>query len=145
MTEVKIKFLDPRAQLPLKGTQGSAAYDIRSLEKTEIPPKTTMLLKTGLAFEIPEGTFLMVAPRSSLALKRFLLMPHSIGILDSDYRGELLIPLFNNHESLSSVIEAGERIAQALLMPCETIDFKIVENLSETERGKGGFGSTGKI
>jgi dUTP pyrophosphatase len=104
----------------------------------------TKLLKTGLIFEVPKGYFMMVAPRVSFCLKEGLNMPHSVGIIDEDYRGELLIPL-RNLGNKNMLIKKHERIAQLLFIKYSKAEFNEVKNISKTKRNKGGFGSTGKF
>lgn len=143
--KMKIQKLDPGAKLPIRGSTGASGLDVGSLDRAEIKPGETVLLRTGLAFEIPPGYFLGVYPRSSLVKKKNLGMPHSVGIIDSDYRGELWVSLRNLDRQHSVVVEQGERIAQIILQPYEEVVFEVVENLSETERGEGSLGSTGKF
>lgn len=139
---VKIKKLDKDAKLPLKATQGSAFWDIFSLDTRYLGPGEIYDFRTGLTFEVPSGYEIEVRPRSGLA-KRGVTIINSPGTLDSDYRGELIILLVNLSGSWK-LIEKGDRIAQIGVKPAPQVEFIEVDELSETERGKGGFGSTGR-
>lgn len=137
---VKIKLLHPEAKMPVHATEGSAGFDIYSIEDTIIQPKETKMIPTGLSFEIPQGHHLQVWDRSGKAKQSI----HAFaGILDSDYRGELKI-LLHNASQEEHKIEKGDRMAQALILPVLQAEFTQVQQLSETERGAGGFHSTGK-
>ena len=142
--KVKIKKVSDLAIVPEYKTEGAAGCDLHSIEEVVIKPNSTVLIKTGLQFEIPEGFFMLLAPRSSLVMKNNLDMPNSIGIIDSDYRGEVLIAL-RNLGMENVIIEKGERIAQLLIMSSNKAEFELVENLNESLRGSSGFGSTGKF
>lgn len=139
---LKIKKLVPDAKIPAKATSGSACYDIYSVESYDILPDELYTFKTGLAFEIPLGHMLEVRPRGGLSRSKVLLA-NSPCTIDSDYRGELLILLFNLGKELYG-IKKGDRIAQVRLVESPEIQFKEVKELSETERGQGGLGSTGR-
>lgn len=143
--KIQIKKLDEKAILPTYGTPFSAGADLYALgvERIIIPPQQTVLIHTGLAFEIPEGYGGFVFARSGLATKKGLAPANKVGVIDSDYRGELMIPLHNN-STTPAVIEPGERVAQLVLLPCPQAEFLPVELLSDTLRSTGGFGSTGK-
>ncbi len=141
---IKIKRLNPRARLPKRGSASAAGYDLSAGEDVTIRPGQTALIKTGLALEIPRGYFAMLCPRGSLALKQYLDMPHSIGIVDSDYRGEWIVPLRNLSARRTARIPAGERIAQAIFLKHGVVDFVTVAKLGATKRNQGRFGSTGK-
>jgi dUTP pyrophosphatase len=142
-TPVKIKKLDERAQIPFYSTPEAAGADVTCIEDVTIPAGETVLIKTGFSLELPVGTLVMLLPRSSLAIKKYLDMPQSVGIIDSDYRGEYLVALRNLGKE-DFFIPAGERIAQMVLIPHLRAEFSEVDELSETKRGAGGFGSTGK-
>ncbi len=143
MFEVKFKKLDPSAVIPQYQTEGSAGFDLHSVETVMIPSGSQMLVKIGLAVEIPEGTELQLRPRSGLALKKMISITNSPGTLDSDYRGPIGIILIN-HGANSFFVTKGDRIAQAVLCPVIKAEIIEVEELSETNRGVGGYGSTGK-
>ncbi len=144
--KIKVKKLNENAVIPVYSTQFSAGADIYALcDKTlEFAPNETILVKTGIAFEIPEGYAGFVFARSSLGLKRGLAPANKVGVIDSDYRGELMVPL-HNHSNNIQTIESGERIAQIIFMPYLKAEFFEGEGeLSQTDRGLGGFGSTGE-
>lgn len=130
--------------LPEYKTSGAAAFDFESMIDIIINPNETKIIPTGLAFEIPDGYELQVRPRSGLSAKTKLRVSNSPGTIDSDYRGEVCIILDNISSEESYTINKGERIAQGVISKVEKITFEEVENLSETERGEAGFGSTGK-
>ncbi len=143
--KIKIKKLNDKAIIPTYGTDFSAGADIYALcEKTlTFVPNETILVKTGVAFEIPDGYAGFVFARSSLGMKRGLAPANKVGVIDSDYRGELMVPL-HNHSNATQTIENGERIAQIIFMPYLKADFFEEEgDLTQTNRGIGGFGSTG--
>jgi dUTP pyrophosphatase len=143
--QVKIKKLDPRAKLPTYGTEFSAGADLYNMEGCDlvIKPHSTVMVKLGFAIEIPEGYAGLVFARSGLASKRGIAPANKVGVVDSDYRGECMVALHNHTES-EVTVEGGERIAQLCIVPFLKAEFCEAEELSETERGGGGFGSTGK-
>ncbi len=143
-TKVEIKKLDERAIIPTYGTEFSAGADIYALldEPTVIAPGETKLIHTGIAFAIPEGLVGLVFARSGMAAKRGLAPANKVGVIDSDYRGELMVAL-HNQGSIPQTVENGERIAQMSFIPYYTAEFDLKDELSETVRGAGGFGSTG--
>ena len=144
--KVKFKRLDSRARYPSKATPGSAAYDLYSIESTFIPPGVTASVRTGLSIEIPEGWKGEIYSRSGLAYDG-VVVSNSPGKIDSDYRGEIKVLLYNNKNHCSQGlirIEAGSRVAQFEINPVQDIEFEEVEDLSDTQRGEGGFGSTGE-
>mgnify|MGYP001258170051 CR=1 FL=1 len=142
--KVKIKKVHADAIIPEYKTEGAAGCDITAVEEVTIKPNESFLVRTGLSIESPQGYFVMLAPRSSFVLKKHLDVPNSVGIIDSDYRGEILMSL-RNLGTEDAVIEKGERIGQILFIPVVQADFEVVEELTETQRGAGGFGSTGKF
>ena len=142
--EVKIKKLDPRAKLPQYGSVSAAGADLYALldQSVTLLPGETALLPTGLSAEIPEGYVGLIFARSSLGIKRGLAPANKVGVIDSDYRGEIKVILVNlSHQPFT--IEPGERIAQMVFARCEQATLEAVEALDETQRGAGGFGSTG--
>lgn len=141
---IKVKKLYKDVVLPEYKTSGAAAFDFESMIDIIINPNETKIIPTGLAFEIPDGYELQVRPRSGLSAKTKLRVSNSPGTIDSDYRGEVCIILDNISSKESYTINKGERIAQGVISKVEKITFEEVENLSETERGEAGFGSTGK-
>lgn len=143
--EVRIKKLSDTATIPTRGSSCAAGYDLYAdLEApVVIAPHKTGKIGTGLAVEIPDGYFGAIFARSGLASKQSLRPANCVGVCDSDYRGEYIIMLHNDSDE-ERVIESGERIAQLVVMPYLAVEFTEVDELDETERGAGGFGSTGK-
>ena len=133
------------ATLPTQGSSYSAGYDLYACldEPIHIAPHTTAKIGTGLKFDLPEGTFGAIVARSGLATKQGLAPANKIGICDSDYRGEYIVAL-HNHSDEERIVQPNDRIAQLIIMPYIAADFIECDELSETERGVGGFGSTGK-
>ena len=145
MPKIAVKKLDENAVLPTYGTEFAAGADLYALSDSEIvfAPNETKFVKTGLAVEIPEGYAGFVYARSGLASKRGLAPANKVGVIDSDYRGEVMVAL-HNHSSVEQKIEPKERIAQLVIAPFLKVDFEEVDELHETARGTGGFGSTGR-
>ncbi len=141
---VKITKLSETASLPKRGSDQAAGYDLFADigEAEEIAPHETKLIPTGLAVAIPEGYFGGIYARSGLALKQGLRPANCVGVIDADYRGQVMVSLHNDTDSVRS-IEPGTRIAQLVIQPFLDISFDEVDILPETERGEGGFGSTG--
>jgi len=140
--EVRIT-LEAGAVLPEYQTIGSAGMDVCAFEDVTLPPMGRQLIRTGIRVEIPEGYEIQVRPRSGLALKHGLALVNSPGTIDSDYRGEVGI-LAINLGSDAVVLRAGDRIAQFVLCPVTRIEWNQSDGLATSERGSGGFGSTGK-
>ncbi len=142
--QVNIKKLDERAKLPTYGTEFSAGADLYSMEGDDvtIAPHTTVMVKLGFAIEIPTGYAGLVFARSGLASKRGIAPANKVGVIDSDYRGECMVAL-HNHTDAAVTVEGGERIAQLSIVPFLKAEFTLADTLSDTERGGGGFGSTG--
>ena len=145
MEPIKVKKLREGAHLPTYGTEFSAGADIYACleEPVTILPGETRKIPTGIAMELPNGTAGLIYTRSSLGTKRGLAPANKVGVVDSDYRGEFLI-FMHNHGSEPQTITHGERIAQLLVTPVFTPGFVEADTLSNTARGTGGFGSTGK-
>jgi dUTP pyrophosphatase len=145
MVKVLIKKLNPKAKLPSYKTSGSSGMDLMALidNTLTIKPNQSVLVPTGLSIAIPDDTEVQIRPRSGLAAKSNISVLNTPGTIDSDYRGELKIILIN-HGKEDFLINNGDRIAQMILMPVLKIEFEEVEDLPETIRGSGGFGSTGK-
>ena len=143
--EVKIKKLDPRARIPQYGSAAAAGADLYALldESIVIAPGETALLPTGLAAEIPEGYAGLVFARSSMGIKRGLAPANKVGVIDADYRGEIKVGL-HNHSAGPQTVEPFERVAQFVIVPFLHAEFTECDALGETERGEGGFGSTGR-
>lgn len=142
---VNIKKLNEKAIIPTYGTSYSAGADLYACmeESINIEPGETFFVKTGIAMEIPEGYAGLVYARSGLACKKGLAPANKVGVIDSDYRGEIIVAL-HNHGNESVTVENGERIAQLVITPYITAIFNEVDVLEDTERGQGGFGSTGR-
>lgn len=140
--DVKIKTLHKDAVVPEYKTKGAAGLDLTTIESATIVGGDTVLLKTGLAMAVPEGYEAQVRPRSGMSLKTKVRISNAPGTLDSDYRGEIGVIIDNTGINPIS-IEKGERVAQLVFNKIETARFKVVDNLDDTERGEGGFGSTG--
>ena len=142
---INVKKLNDLAKLPTRGSEYAAGYDLYAATSynIDIAPHSTVKVGTGLSFELPEGTFAAIFARSGIATKRGLRPANCVGVCDSDYRGEYIIALHNDTDEVMS-IEAGERIAQMILLPYIGMHFEETNNLTETERGEDGFGSTGK-
>ena len=143
--ERSVKILRDGAVLPTRGSSLSAGYDLYAClpESVVIPPHETVPVGTGLSMALPEGWFAAIFARSGLAAKRGLRPANCVGVCDADYRGEYIVPLHNDTAEPRRV-EPGERIAQMILLPCQRLDFTVVEELSATDRGAAGFGSTGR-
>lgn len=141
---VKVKKLNPNAVLPTLGSAFAAGADLYALTETEISfaPHETKLIGTGLAMEIPEGYAGLIYARSGLASKRGLAPANKVGVVDSDYRGEIMVALHNHSDSVQT-IAPKERIAQLVITPFLKAEYLETESLSDTVRGEGGFGSTG--
>ena len=144
MEPINVKKLDERAILPTYGSAYSAGADLYACldEAVTIPPGEAVLIHTGLAMEIPEGYAGLIYARSGLATKKGLAPSNKVGVVDPDYRGEIMVSLFN-HSKEERIVEHGERIAQLVIAPFLTASWNVVDELEETVRGAGGFGSTG--
>ena len=144
-SKVNIKKLNEKAVVPTYGSEFSAGADLYACEDTQVTIEAgkTVLVHTGIAMEIPVGYVGLVFARSGLASKKGLAPANKVGVIDSDYRGEIMVAL-HNHSSEDKTIDVGERIAQIALVPYLTADFNVVDDLSDTARGAGGFGSTGR-
>ncbi len=143
--EIEVKVISKSAfELPKRETAGSAGMDIRAnIEKSiELQPLERMLIPTGLFIEIPEGYECQVRPRSGLSIKKGITVINAPGTIDSDYRGELKVPIVNLSNE-KQIIEPGERVAQLVFAAYARANWKEADSLSESERGAGGFGSTG--
>ena len=145
MVKVLIKKLNSKVQLPKYKTDGSSGMDLMAFLESPVnlKPQESELIPTGISIAIPEDTEIQIRPRSGLAAKYNISVLNTPGTIDSDYRGEIKIILFN-HGKEDFVINNNDRIAQMILMPIVKAEFEEVENLPKTLRGSGGFGSTGK-
>lgn len=145
MTPVKVKKLREDAKLPTYGTASSAGADLYACldaDALTIAPGETVFVHTGLSLEIPDGLVGLVYARSGLASKRGLAPANKVGVVDSDYRGEIIVSL-HNHSLAPQTVENGERVAQIVFTPYVTADFVLSDALTDTSRGESGFGSTG--
>lgn len=152
MTEYLVKKLREDAILPTQATVGSAGFDIRAclfdeetgekITKIRVPAGGKVKIHTGLAFQLPENHVMLIFPRSSMGVKKGLMLSNTTGVLDSDYRGECLLFVKNTSDEPIE-IEDGERIAQLVVLQYPTMTYRQVDELDDTERADGGFGSTG--
>lgn len=142
--KIDIKKLNDRAQLPTRGSEQAAGWDLYSNneEAVNVEAHTTVMIGTGLSMAIPDGYFGAVYARSGLATKQGLRPANCVGVIDSDYRGELIVSLHNDTNE-RKIINPNERIAQLVVMPYLSVEFDEKDNLDETSRGEKGFGSTG--
>ena len=145
MEKISVEKLRPGAVLPTYGTEYSAGADLYACLDAPviIEPGKTVMIPTGLAMELPAGYAGLIYARSGLSVKRGLAPANKVGVIDADYRGEFMVALLN-HGSTAQTVEHGERIAQLVITPVFTPGFTEVAELSDTARGAGGFGSTGK-
>lgn len=143
--DIKYKFVRDGAMTPTYGSQGAAGADLYACndKRVAIWPGDTVAIPTGIAVEIPEGYVGLVYARSGLACKRDLAPANKVGVIDSDYRGEVVVML-HNHGSTTQFIDTGDRVAQFVIAPVIQASYTLVNKLDSTERGSGGFGSTGK-
>ena len=148
MQFVRVDFrkLNNLAKTPTRGSEWAAGYDLYAAtdQIIDIAPHSTVKVGTGLSFALPPGTFAALVARSGIATKRGLRPANCVGICDPDYRGEYIVAVHNDSDEMQS-IEPGERIAQMVLLPSFEMDFIEVKDLSDTERGAGGFGDSGKF
>ena len=142
---INIKKIRPEAVIPTSGSQFSAGYDLYACLDAPviIPPHQNRKIGTGLSVEIPEGYFGAIFARSGLASKSGIRPANCVGVCDSDYRGEYIVPLHNDTDA-DYTVNPGDRIAQMIVLPYMSVEFNEVSKLTETDRGKSGFGSTGK-
>lgn len=140
---MNIKFLMDEAKFPTRASKQAAGWDLHAAKGCIIEPGETVLVHTGIALEIPDGYCGKLYPRSGLSTKKGLRLANCVGVIDSDYRGEIMVAMYND-SSFVREIEVGDRIAQIIIESYIKIDkFNVVEELSSTDRGNGGFGSTG--
>lgn len=143
--DVKIKILRDGAAVPKIATEGSAAADLRACieEPVTVKPGETALLPTGFAMVVPKGFAAFIFARSGLGIKHGIAPANCVGVIDSDYRGEVCVGL-HNYSGEAYTVQPGERVAQMAIMPVAAANFVAVQELDDTDRGAGGFGSTGK-
>ena len=141
---INIKMLNEFAKLPTKGSKDSAGYDLYAAVNydIEIQPHSTQMIDIGISIEIPKGYFGGIYARSGLASKQSLRPANCVGVIDSDYRGPIMVALHND-SMYTQRIKAGDRIAQLIVQPYLNFDFNVVDELTDTDRGEAGFGSTG--
>lgn len=144
MVTINLRKLNSLAKLPMRGSNEAAGYDLYAATSyiIEVQPHTTVKVGTGLAIEIPDGYFGAIFARSGLATKEGLRPANCVGVIDQDYRGEIIVAIHNDTEA-TRFINPQERIAQLVITPYLEVDFNEVEKLNTTSRGAGGFGSTG--
>lgn len=141
-SKLKFKSLDDRALLPVRGSKKSSGLDLFSIETVTLRPGMSRLIQTGLAVELPEGHEAQIRPRSGLAFNHGVTVLNAPGTIDEDYTGELKVLLIN-HSNVPFLVEQGKKIAQLVLAPVVYPEPTFTEEIRETERGSGGFGSTG--
>lgn len=140
--KIRVKKLHPDAQLPRFATPGAACFDLQTIEAGDVAPRGWHSFSTGLAFEIPAGHVMLLASRSGHGFKHGLRLVNCIGVIDSDFRGEVQVGLRNDSPT-TFTFEPGDRIAQAMIVQLPAYELEPADELSATERGTGGFGSTG--
>ena len=148
MKIINIKKTDENAKIPTYGSEFAAGADLYAVihneeNRVEILPGETAFIDTGIVMEIPNGYVGLIYARSGLACKQGLAPANKVGVIDSDYRGNIMVALYNQSNEVRTVSK-GDRIAQIIIQPVEQFGFKVKENLSDTIRGNGGFGSSGK-
>jgi len=145
MNKLKVKKLFPYAIIPKYATKGAACFDLHGGDDIE---ESTIgisgVIGTGLAFEIPEGHVMLIFSRSGHGFRDNIRLANCVGVIDSDYRGEVRVKLTNDYPAQHFQYKRGDRIAQAMVVPVQQVEFEEVSDLSDTERGQGGFGSTGQ-
>ncbi len=141
--ELKVKLLAPGAQLPTRANPGDAGLDLYAAEAARVGPGERAMVGCGIALEVPEGHAALVLPRSGIAARHGIALVNSPGLIDSGYRGEVRVLLLNTDREQPFIVETGARIAQLLLTPFTEAAPAEVADLSESERGSGGFGSSG--
>ncbi len=145
MQQIKFVKLNEKAIVPTYGSKCAAGADLYALLENEcvtVAPNETLLIHTGISLQIPDGYAGMIFARSGIATKRGLAPANKVGVIDSDYRGEIMVPI-HNHSSVPQHLQNGERMAQLVIMPYIQAQFTETDNLDNTDRSSGGFGSTG--
>ena len=140
---MNIKRISSKAIIPTYGSENAAGMDMYSIDTVTIEPGQTVLVHTGICMEIPDGYYGALYPRSGIATKRGLRLANCVGVIDSDYRGEIIAALYNDSVVPQEVRE-GDRIAQLIIQPYLNVEFEEADELSDTERGSGGFGHSGQ-
>ena len=142
MNTLPIRFTHPQAELPTRAHPTDAGLDLAASETTQVAPRIVTLVPTGIAVAIPEGHVGLLAARSSLAAKKSMTLANGVGVIDSDYRGEIKIPIIPL-DGCHNLIQAGQKIAQLIILPIALPTVEVVADLDETTRNTGSFGSTG--
>ena len=142
MNTLPARFTHPHAELPTRAHPNDAGLDLAASETTQVAPRVVTLVPTGIAVAIPAGHVGLLAARSSLAVKKAMTLANGVGIIDSDYRGEIKIPIIPL-DGCHNLIQAGQKIAQLIILPIATPTVEVVADLDETTRNTGSFGSTG--
>ena len=142
MSTLPVRFTHPHAELPTRAHPTDAGLDLAASETTQVAPRVVTLVPTGIAVAIPEGHVGLLAARSSLATKKAMTLANGVGVIDSDYRGEIKIPIIPL-DGCHNLIQAGQKIAQLIILPIALPTVEVVSELPESARGLGGFGSTG--
>ena len=142
MNTLPARFTHPHAEVPTRAHPTDAGLDLAASETTHIAPGVVTLVPTGIAVAIPDGYFGLLAARSSLAVKKAMTLANGVGIIDSDYRGEIKVPIVSL-DGCHNLIQAGQKIAQLIILPIALPTVEVVSVLPESVRGHGGFGSTG--
>ena len=140
---MNIKLLSNNAKIPTRGSEYAAGWDLYAASDAIIPPHSTAKVSTDIAIEIPAGYFGAVFARSGLATKQGLRPANCVGVIDPDYRGPVIVALHNDSDQVKEIFN-GDRIAQLVFIPYSSWDWEVVDELSDTERGDGGFGHSGK-
>lgn len=143
MSRLRVRRLDPAARLPTRAYEGDAGLDLYALERVELAPGARASVRTGVAVEIPSGQAGLVLPRSGLAARHGIALVNAPGLIDAGYRGELRVLLLNTDRDAPFTVDPGERVAQLVLVQVQTPEVTEVEELAVSERGAGGFGSSG--
>ena len=142
MNTLPVRFTRPHAELPTRAHPTDAGLDLYAAETVQVAPRVVTLVPTGIAVAIPEGHVGLLAARSSLAVKKSMTLANGIGVIDSDYRGEIKIPIIPL-DGCHNLIQAGQKIAQLIILPIALPTVEVVAELPDSERGHGAFGSTG--
>lgn len=140
---INIKLINSIAIMPTRGSTDAAGYDLYTYESGDVNPNETVKFHTGISMEIPKGFVGLVFARSGLGINHGIVPSNCVGVIDSDYRGEIMVAL-HNHSNETYSVKENERVAQIVIVPFLSVEFKKVTELTNTERGVRGFGSTGK-
>lgn len=141
--KVGLKLLTPQAKVPTYATDGSGAFDIYSTTEGVILPNSNNVFGTGCVFQIPKGYVMLIFSRSGHGFGHDIRLGNCVGVIDSDYRGEVKVKLTSDSNFKAMKVHKGDRIAQGIILPYEIVEFEELPYVDETERGEGGFGSTG--